>query len=253
MPIVPLADLAGSGIDHIVSLGRACETAYNLRRHYGFATAYPFDWWISTTAGVARFIADGDTAALYDDAALRLSPDGDSVVNPRFGIRLHHEFPRQRGVQGQPVVVDWAAHIPAARDRTAHLAHRMFGITGTAVFMRTFGPRDGDGTAVAALLTALEARFPATRIGVVLVNFRGRAPAGAAVQRLVVARPTGADWRGDPASWDSALATLGLHVTPGLHRPPAPGDLSAHIAARSAAGPGIAEHSQLPIQPVSVG
>jgi hypothetical protein len=252
MPILPLASLAPTSIDHIVSLGRACETAYNLRRHYNFSTAYPFDWWISTTDGVARFIADGDGTALYDPDALRLAPKGDSVVNPRYGIRLHHEFPRQRDATGQPVAAGWAEYVPAARERTDHLTRRLFGTGGSLVFMRTFGPRDGDEAAVAALLAALDARFPAAQIGVVLVNFRGRAPAGYATQRLAVERPAGADWRGDGAAWDRALATLGLRLTPGLHRPAAPADLSAHIAARAAADHGAGEHSQAPSQPVSV-
>ncbi|MBW6397505.1 papain-like cysteine peptidase [Roseomonas sp. HJA6] len=236
MPIVPLASFAGSSIDHLVSLGRACETAYNLRRHYGFATAYPFDWWISTTEGAARFIRDGDAEALYRQEDLSVSADGDAVGNARYGIRLQHEFPRDRRLEGRPVVADWADHLEAPRKRTAHLARRFFGLAATArniVFVRAIAPRDTNGAAVAALLEALDMRFTAARVAVVLVNYRGQVPAAHPVHRLSVARPAGADWRGDSGAWDAALATLGLRMTPGLHKPATAADLSAHVAARS--------------------
>jgi len=236
MPIVPLASFEGSSIDHLVSLGRACETAYNLRRHFGFATAYPFDWWISTTDGAARFIRDGDAEALYRPEDLLVSTDGDAVSNTRYSIRFQHEFPRDRQVKGRPIVADWADHLEAPRRRTAHLARRFFGLAATArniVFVRAFAPRDTNGAAVADLLEALDMRFAAARIAVVMVNYRGAVPTGHPVHRLSVARPAGADWRGDSGAWDAALATLGLRMTPGLHKPATAEDLSAHAAARS--------------------
>lgn len=237
MPILPLSSFQGGQVDHIVSLGSACETAYNLRRHFGFATAYPFDWWISPTAGVAGFIRDGDAAALYREDDLQPSAHARSIVNARYGIRLHHEFPRDRHAPGQPVIADWTRHLAAPRARTEHLTGRLFGLASAGrslVFVRSFGPRDTNTQAVEALLAALEDRFGPARIGVVLVNYEGRVPAGRPVTRLAVARAAGSDWRGDAAAWDAALGTLGLRLTPGLHRAAAADDLSAHIAATSA-------------------
>lgn len=236
MPILPLASFEGGLVDHIVSLGSACETAYNLRRHFGFATAYPFDWWISQTAGVARFIREADAAALYRESELQPSANARSIVNARYGIRLHHEFPRDRQVRGQPVIAGWARHLAAPQARTAHLIRRLSGLAAAGqriVFVRSFGPRDTNAAAALSLLAALEDRFAPARIGVVLVNHEGRLPAGPPVHRLAVARVAGSDWRGDAGAWDAALGTLGLRLTPGLHRPAAPDDLSAHVAATS--------------------
>jgi hypothetical protein len=239
MPILPLAAFADAPVDHIVSLGRACETAYNLRRHYGFATAYPFDWWISGTDGVARFIREANADDLYRLSALEPVDDGASIRNARYDIRLHHEFPRDRGAPGRPVIADWAARVAAPRARTAHLARRLFGLADTAgsiVFVRSCRPRDGEA-ALAALLQALEMRFPRQQVGVVLVNHQGADVAGYPAHRMAVAPPATADWRGDPAAWDAALGALGLRLTPGLHRPARAEDLSAHHAATAAPDP----------------
>lgn len=236
MPIVPLTHFDGAGIDHIISLGAACETAYNLRRHYSFGTAYPFDWWISPTSGAARFIRDGDAAALYRTGDLTPTANGRSIVNVRYGIRLHHEFPHDRQVEGRPISANWAAHIASPQARTAHLARRFFSLASTGrnlMFVRSFGPRDTNVAMLQDLLEALDARFSPARIGVVLVNYAGTVPEAWPVTRAAVPRVAGTGWRGDAAAWDTALGSLGLHLTPGLHRPAAPDDLKAQIAANA--------------------
>lgn len=235
MPILPLPSFADSSFDHIISLGGACETAYNLRRHFGFATSYPFDWWISSTAGVAKLLRDGDVDALYRLEDLERPGHGGSVRNTRYDIHLHHEFPRDWKTPGQPVREDWATRIDEPRQRSAYLIERLFGLATTAktlLFVRRFGPQDRP-EAVAALLDALEARFPHSRIGVVAVDQGARLPAIREVMhRISVPRPPGVGWRGDASAWDAALGGLGIRLTPGLHRSVTPRDLDAQIAAK---------------------
>jgi len=263
MSIQPLSAFRDTGVDHIVSLGTACETAYNLRRHYGFATAYPFDWWISRTAGVARLIRDGAAADLYRAEDLEAWNGGAAIRNARYDLRLHHEFPRDWRAPGQPVTADWMAHVAAPRQRTERLTRRLFGLGETArsiVFVRMAGPADSAQSDIAALLDALQHRFAAVPIGMVFVNLRGPAPADWPVERVAVTR--GGDWRGDPMAWDAALASLGLRLTPGLHRPLGAQDLRVQAAAtlmpeeESAIDPprrSVADHSHLPGRPLSIG
>ena len=39
-------------VSHIVSLGHNCQLTYQLRRYFNFATAFPFDWWVTNMRGV---------------------------------------------------------------------------------------------------------------------------------------------------------------------------------------------------------
>ncbi len=235
MPILPLSSFADSSFDHIISLGGACETAYNLRRHFGFATSYPFDWWISSVGGVAALLRDGDVDAFYRIEDLERSGSGGSVRNTRYDIHLHHEFPRDWKTPGQPVRDDWPTRIDEPRRRTAYLAERLFGLAATArtlLFVRRLGLQDRSEV-VTELLDALQARFPDSRIGVVAVDQGTKPPAlNDVMTRISVPRPPGVGWRGDASAWDAALAGLGVRLTPGLHRSVTPRDLDAQIAAK---------------------
>ena len=59
------------GFTHIVSLGYRCRTTQRLREHYGFKTAFPFDWWITPLQSAVRVLRDWDLQRLYDPAKLR--------------------------------------------------------------------------------------------------------------------------------------------------------------------------------------
>lgn len=86
---------------------------------------------------------------------------------------------------------------------------------------------------MAALLDALEARLPHSRIGVVAVDQGTRLAAlGEVMHPISVPRPPGVGWRGDASAWDAALGGLGVRLTPGLHRSVTPRDLDAQIAAK---------------------
>ncbi|WP_219760878.1 DUF1796 family putative cysteine peptidase [Neoroseomonas alba] len=262
MTIQPLSSFRHACVDHIVSLGTACETAYNLRRHYDFATAYPFDWWISGTGGVAHLIRDGAAADLYRVEDLEAWNGGAAIRNTRYDIRLHHEFPRDWRAPGQPVAAGWTEHVATPRRRTAHLTRRFFGLAGTArsvVFFRMFGQADSSEADTLALLNALQHRFAAVPTGVVFVNHRGPSPGNWPIEHITVGRR--GDWRGDSGAWDAALSSLRLRLTPGLHRALGPQDLRVQAAAtmipevEHAIDPpaeSVGGHSHPPERPISI-
>ena len=86
----------------IISLGGRCAVAHNLRRFFDFGEAFPFDWWITPFDGLIKFLANPDPDWLYDPAELDLTANKGSVRHSDLGIRLHHEFPRDR-VEAQPI------------------------------------------------------------------------------------------------------------------------------------------------------
>src|SRR5580704_11359124 len=110
--------------DRIVGVGQNCRLTYNLRRTFGEARAYPFDWWITPLSGLLAFLQDLSVERFYDPEALEAVHDerGARVIrNARYDIELHHEFPRDQEGLVRP---GWADHIARPRSRTAYLMDR---------------------------------------------------------------------------------------------------------------------------------
>ena len=93
--------------DEIVSLGNHCRVAYNLRRTFGIARAYPFDWWITPVQALIAFLEDPSLDKLYDPGQLAPVMREEKIFaidNIHYGIQLQHEFPRWKNGS---VVADW--------------------------------------------------------------------------------------------------------------------------------------------------
>lgn len=234
MPLEPASWLQTAPVDHIISLGASCETAYNLRRHFQFATAYPFDWWVSSLHGVTGFLDARDPLALYAPENLARRQDGSTVDNLAFGIALHHEFPRDWKQPGHPVKADFLSGLHAPRQRTAHLAERFFALDTERtrlLFVRQMALADASDKALDMLLDVLRKRFVRARFSLALVD----PPAAVSIPpecAAVYARSSSRmGWKGDPQRWDAALASLRTTLAPGVHQPPTAADLRAQANA----------------------
>ena len=79
----------------MVSLGRHCQPAYQLRRFTGQQTAFPFDWAISPFAVVTRLLrTDFCGAFLYP--GLQIIEDGQVVLDKSTGMAYRHAFSRDQ-------------------------------------------------------------------------------------------------------------------------------------------------------------
>ena len=83
-------------VDRVISLGTNCEIAFNLRRHFGIERAYPFDWWFTPLDAVASVLASR-FAVDIDRDNLQAVGGGRSILNRKYRILHHHDFPRLPG------------------------------------------------------------------------------------------------------------------------------------------------------------
>lgn len=79
--------------DQIVSLGRACQPAYQLRRLTGSESAHVFDWIITTDAGLIHWI-ESDLRGFFARDRLVTSQSG-VVIDEATQTQFIHEFPSE--------------------------------------------------------------------------------------------------------------------------------------------------------------
>lgn len=77
----------------VISLGANCMVTEEIRRFFGIQTANMFDWWI-TPGDSLVLLVENDFEDLFSPEYLQLVGDRQSVAHSRYGILLHHDFPR---------------------------------------------------------------------------------------------------------------------------------------------------------------
>lgn len=199
----------------IVPLGHRCRMTRRLRDHFGFETAFPFDWWLTPAKSVLRFLEEWDVGKLFDpDELEEVGANGaiQLIRNRRYGIKLQHDF----GVVDSAIPPDWRDRIPQAKARTAYLMARFEGLNDPRrriLFCREYTETDGGGEIVyKAIRKAMAKRLPLAKRNFVLVSGTGFAPYGWVP--LVIDDPSERPWTGDPTRWDPALASLGWTFRP---------------------------------------
>ena len=204
-----------TGFSHIVSLGYRCRTTRRLRDHFGFATAFPFDWWITPLAGGVRVLRDWDLGKLYDPKLLRERREWGRVAyieNTDYGVRLQHEFPMDEA--REHVLPGWREHIGAARTRTAHLLEKFDVLNRPdrrVLFVRELKETEQSQLGlVKELRRTVIQRTPRAEASFLLISPRGVDVEGWIP--LKIDDPTKEPWTGTPPIWDTALATLDFRV-----------------------------------------
>jgi hypothetical protein len=199
---------------HIISLGGNCRLAYNLRRHFQFNSAYPFDWFIAPLGSVARMLRDPDpVATLYDPKFLRGGDDPKRIYAVRhigFRIGMNHEFPRG----DRFVVPNFLDHIEPARERQAYLFKKLSALRSDGdakvLLVHYFSPSGlkwVNEERIAEQLVAIRDYF--SKADILFVNCPVKADG---VRHLLIdERDKGrGPWRGDAKVWSTALDTLGI-------------------------------------------
>jgi hypothetical protein len=75
--------------DKILSLGQACDTAYQIRRIFKQGEAYPFDWLTTSFAGLIEMI-EQDFAGFLDEQ--NLVPAGKYLLDQKLQMSFLHDF-----------------------------------------------------------------------------------------------------------------------------------------------------------------
>jgi len=209
---------------HVVPLGLSCRVTYQVRRYFGVGAAYPFDWWISPLAGLARYLRVLEPSRIYDEHRLReVVIDGNvtTLESIEFGIQPFHEFPRRREGAVSLVEAGWRDQLPAAAARHSARVERLLGLDrrdNTVLFVRDRFAADREAAseqeAVDSLWRALTERFARCAAHLLLINLPGvRLPESERVLSLSFddrPGPAPEEWRGEDAPWDTGFASLRL-------------------------------------------
>jgi len=110
-------------VDRVISLGTNCEISFQLRRFFGVERAYPFDWWFTPLDAVAPVLASRFAVEISRDN-LDLVGGRRSIINRKYRILHHHDFPRVE--ENRLIALDWTTAIDACRAKYAALGRRFF-------------------------------------------------------------------------------------------------------------------------------
>ena len=197
----------------IISLGRACQPRYQLRRMRGTGDAYPFDWIITPDDGLCSVIADR-LAGLMDPQYLQRGADG-VVKDTRHDIRFLHEFP-----PGQPIEAGLAQH----GARYVNLGRKWQTLMASdqrVLFVRQLAWNEDIAMTAARLVGTLEQAAPALDFDLLYLTEPDlHDPARRAPRTIFrpLAQSPDARWEGDDAVWDALLTEVGM--PPAIGRTP---------------------------------
>jgi len=209
-----------AGYDQVVSLGRACQPAYQLRRLTGVKTAHVFDWIITPDKGLLRWLeTDLDQFFARD----RLTVDQRSVViDQPTETQFLHEFPPG---------ADFEKAYEENAGRFAMLVERWRNLLASdqhVLFVRQHGWSNDARAAALRLRDTIAAQAPRLRFKLLYLtpDEQGDWREQGIINRFL-RQPEPYEWTGDDDAWGEvlgcpppALPLLGVrHVfICGLHR-----------------------------------
>jgi hypothetical protein len=195
--------------DVCVSLGRHCESTYQVRRITG--TSAPTS---STDCSAVAGALDGDFAGVLQPGSLIPDDEGRCAWDRQSGIRFYHDFLASDPRSGL-TEADIAAQFPRVREKFHHLADRWRELAESprrVLFVHHDALAEADAAlaAVARLHAVLGRSRPPDRFR--LLWLRPSPPADAAALPDGVAwsaiSPLPGRWQGDDTQWDALFATL---------------------------------------------
>lgn len=183
----------------VVSLGRGCQPAHQIRRILNIESAHVFDWIVTTDAGLVQLIAS-DLQGLFARENFGRGVH-DCVIDIRNDTQFLHEFPATADFEEQ-----YALHAP----RFEALGERWRALLQSAepvLFVRQHG-WDGDARGAATRLRdTIAARAPRLPFSILYLT-----PLSADAEwdeRGIMGRglpqPEPYDWKGDDAAWQDLL------------------------------------------------
>src|SRR5262245_65264726 len=103
----------GQYYDEVVSLGRGCQPAHQIRRILQTSAAHIFDWIVTTDDGLATLVAS-NLDGFFDRDGLIMGPEG-CIIDRVTETQFQHEFPKDS---------DFETQYEAHRGRFVMLAER---------------------------------------------------------------------------------------------------------------------------------
>jgi hypothetical protein len=188
----------GQYYDQVVSLGRACQPAHQIRRVLQISAAHIFDWIVTTDHGVATLIAS-DLDGFFDRGGLIMGPEG-CIIDRVTQTQFLHEFPT-----GSDVETQHHAH----QERFVMLAERwrtLLASPQAVLFVRQHGWDAAARASAVRLRDTIRRRAPRLRFAVLYLTADATEHWGETqILNRHLPQPSPYDWRGDDAAWERLL------------------------------------------------
>lgn len=190
--------ITGRAYDQIVSLGRACQPAYQLRRLTGAKTAHVFDWIITPDEALVRWIKT-DLDAFFARDRLVMGQDG-VVIDRPTGTQFIHEFPPG---------AEFEAGYRENASRLAMLAERWRDLLASdqrVLFVRQHGWGNDARSAALCLRDTLAVQAPRLRFDLLYLtpDEQGDWREPGIINRFL-RQPEPYEWTGDNNAWSEIL------------------------------------------------
>lgn len=198
-PVTPPTSCAGH-YDHVISLGRACQPAHQIRRILGIATAHVFDWIITTDPGLLTLV-DTNLDGLFSRDKLGVGT-GNCIVHLPTDTRFLHEFPRNGDID---------AHYGQHDGRFAMLIERWRTVVASdarVLFVRQHAWAAEPRTWALHLQTSLRRRGPRLTFELLYLTNDPLDDLPWGLDGIVnrhLTQPEPYRWEGDDAAWERLL------------------------------------------------
>lgn len=186
--------------DEVVSLGRSCQPAHQVRRVLGISRAHVFDWIVTTDTGLCTLIADDLRGHFALDTLFR---DNEGFVRDRVTDTVfQHEFKSEDDLTA--VHATTAPRIAAMVKRW----RRMMASNASVLFIRQHAWSESPADCADVLLSTLQAAGPRLRLRLLYLTEPHLTPArpdqADLLHRAMPLHPDG-DWRGVDQAWQERL------------------------------------------------
>jgi hypothetical protein len=186
------------GYDQVVSLGRACQPAYQIRRLVPGAIAHVFDWIITNDHGLVSLI-EAELNGHFARERLIMGPQN-CIIDRETKTQFLHEFPRG---------CDFEERYPENAERIAMLTERWHSLLASeqrVLFVRQHG-WDADLRATAIRLReTIAAKAPRLRFTLLYLTETEEADWGEeGIVNRRLNQPEPYVWTGDDAAWSQIL------------------------------------------------
>ncbi len=211
--------------DHIISLGGHCQTAHQIRRHFGVDVAYPFDWWVTPTWSLIELFETG-FAEIFDEKNMRIVNEktGSAVTCARYGLMHYHDFDEAKV---NDIYSPYLIRVKCAQNNAKYsfLVSRFLKTSGRVLFIRfahgwtEFDTRVSmfDGGTVRRAYKAITELLPSCDVHLLLLNDYKenedlQEPGDKKIFTYDVNNYEAVGWDGSDQGWDEMFSALQIRL-----------------------------------------
>lgn len=191
----------------LISVGQACEVAFEIRMHTPKVDADYFDWLITPFDGLIQALNSGFTNQLQAED-LYLQDDKNFVVNRRTGIKFGHVFKRD---SAGDIITDFETDLDRVTSIFEHLSAK-FEINARSGAPLGFVRRDLTPDQALIFTETISALYPELEYKIIAVNEVDMECRKLDAERFIdlVVPPSGHDGLGLAEAWAAEMLATGL-------------------------------------------